>query len=79
MWGVGHANPGVIVKIPVSQLSHEALLGVVEEFVLREGTDYGPGEHTLADKRARVLEQLRRGEAELCFDPATNSIDIRPT
>lgn len=68
-----------MVKILFSQLSHEALIAVVEEFVLREGTDYGHAEHTLADKRAAVLEQLRSGAAELNFDPATNTIDIRPT
>ncbi len=68
-----------MVKIPFSQLSEAALHAVVEEFVLREGTDYGHAEHTLAAKCARVLEQLRNGSAELSFDPVTNSIDIRPT
>jgi uncharacterized protein YheU (UPF0270 family) len=67
-----------MVKILVSQLSREALVGVVEAFVLREGTDYGPVEYTLEEKCARVLEQLHNGEVELNFDPATNSIDIRP-
>jgi uncharacterized protein YheU (UPF0270 family) len=66
-----------MVKIPLSQLSEQALNGVVEAFVLREGTDYGHADHTLADKCQRVLDQLHNGEAELCFDPESNSIDIR--
>ena len=38
------------LKIPFDQLSHEALHGVVEEFVTRDGTDYGEIEisHTLS-------------------------------
>ncbi|MDH3643315.1 MAG: YheU family protein [Gammaproteobacteria bacterium] len=74
---MGHEKPGVMVKIPQSQLSEEALHGIVEAFVLREGTDYGHRDHTLAEKRERVLEQLRNGEAELSFDPETGSVDIR--
>lgn len=27
--------------IPVERLSHEALGGIIEEFISREGTDYG--------------------------------------
>lgn len=75
---MGHETPGVMVNISVSRLSAEALRGIVEAFVLREGTDYGHRDHSLAEKCERVHEQLRRGEAELCFDPVTNSIDIRP-
>ncbi|MCZ6640490.1 MAG: YheU family protein [Gammaproteobacteria bacterium] len=74
-----HETIGVMVNIPVSQLSEQALRGIVEAFVLREGTDYGPEQYSLADKCERVYDQLRKGEAELCFDPVTNSIDIRPT
>ena len=30
------------MKIPPSDLSDEALAGVIDSFVLKEGTDYGP-------------------------------------
>ena len=49
----------------------------MESFVLREGTDYGPQEVTLATKVAQVLRQLQRGEARIVFDPSTESVDIR--
>jgi uncharacterized protein len=49
---------------------------VVESFVLREGTDYGAHETSLDTKVAQVLLQLRRGEAQITFDPATESINV---
>ncbi|MEM8766968.1 MAG: YheU family protein [Pseudomonadota bacterium] len=67
------------MKIPTNSLSAEALRSIIEAFVLREGTDYGPAEHDLDSKCAAVLRQLEAGEAEIDFDPDTESIDIRPT
>jgi hypothetical protein len=64
--------------IPPAELSPDALRGVVEAFVLREGTDYGATEFTLGQKVAHVLAQLERGEARIVFDPATESVDILP-
>jgi uncharacterized protein YheU (UPF0270 family) len=64
------------VAIPCSELSPEALRGVIESFVLREGTDYGPHEYTLEDKVAHVQRQLERGEAQILFDPNTETVDI---
>ena len=67
------------VQIPLEALSATALQGLLESFVLREGTDYGAAEFTLADKVAHVLSQLRRGDAEIVFDPVSESVDIVPT
>jgi hypothetical protein len=44
--------------------------------VLREGTDYGVHETSLDDKVAQVLIQLRRGETQITFDPATESVNV---
>ena len=66
------------MKIPVSSLSTEVLLSIIEGFVLREGTDYGPGEHDLQTKSQAVMRQLQAGEAEIDFDPTTETVDIRP-
>lgn len=66
-----------MVKIPMNSLSLEALRGVVDNYVLREGTDYGHRDISLAEKRAAVERQLLSGEAEIWFDPETSSIDIR--
>ena len=64
------------VSIPYATLSARALRGVVESFVLREGTDYGTHEFTLEEKVAHVVRQLERGEAEVMFDPESNTVDI---
>lgn len=64
------------VVVPYTELSPEALRGVIESFVLREGTEYGEREVSLEDKVSQVTRQLRRGEARIVFDPQTESIDI---
>jgi uncharacterized protein YheU (UPF0270 family) len=64
------------VAVPYTQLSSEALQGVIESFVLREGTEYGEREFTLAEKRLHVMHQLERGEAQIMFDPQSQSVDI---
>jgi uncharacterized protein len=66
-----------LVEVPWSELSLETLQALVESFVLREGTDYGAHETPLASKVAQVMKQLQRGEAQIVFDPDTESVDIR--
>lgn len=57
------------VEIPLDQLTPEALRGLVEEFVTRDGTDYGTVELGTEEKVARLLAQLEAGEACIVFDP----------
>lgn len=64
------------IVIPYRDLSDTALRGVLESFVLREGTDYGEREVSLDQKVAHVLRQLERGEALIVFDAVLESVDI---
>lgn len=64
------------IVIPYRELSPEALRGVMEAFVLREGTDYGEREVSLDEKVAQVLNQLERGEAQVIFNATLESVDI---
>ena len=64
------------MEIPHRELSQEALRGVVESFVLREGTDYGPRDYSLEEKITEVMRQLDRGEAAIVFDPDTETVSI---
>ena len=64
------------MEIPHRELSQEALRGVVESFVLREGTDYGVRDYSLEEKIAAVMRQLDRGEAVIVFDPDTETVSI---
>ena len=64
------------VKIPYDQLSPEALHGVVEEFVTRDGTDYGEVDVPLGTKIAQVMAQLKSGKAVIVFDQETESCTV---
>jgi uncharacterized protein len=69
--------PTTPLAIPHRELSEAALRGVIEAYVLREGTDYGRREFSLEQKVAHVVAQLEAGTAQIWFDPATHSVDIR--
>ena len=64
------------VEIPVQTLSPAALHGLVEEFVTREGTDYGEHECSLEDKIQAVIRQLNTGEVVIVFDPDSETCNI---
>lgn len=64
--------------IPPEQLAADTLHALIEEFVTRDGTDYGDIECSTVNKVEQVLGQLRRGEVCLCFDEATESCNILP-
>jgi hypothetical protein len=66
------------VFVPYQELSPEALRGVIESFVLREGTEYGAQDFTLDEKLDHVYRQLERREAQIVFDPNTETIEIIP-
>jgi uncharacterized protein YheU (UPF0270 family) len=66
------------IVIPPAQLSPDALAGLIESFINREGTDYGDIEWTLAQKTQQVERQLQCGEALIVFDPLTESCTIVP-
>ena len=64
--------------IPYQQLSADALDGVIEEFISREGTDYGLHEYSLEDKKTQLLAQIKSGEAQIVFDHGSQSVSILP-
>ena len=64
------------IVVPHAELSADALNGVIESFVLREGTDYGERDVAFETKVAQVRRQLDKGEAEIVFDPDSESIQI---
>lgn len=65
-----------IIKVPVAALSRDALLGVLDDYINREGTDYGHRDFDLDEKRAAVLQALRNGRAVITFDPASHTTSI---
>lgn len=73
------ASGTAAIEIPFAQLSSGALTGVLESFVLREGTDYGAVELSFEEKVAQLRRAVERGEARIMFDQATESITLLPT
>lgn len=66
------------VIIPPDRLSPEALQGLIEEFITREGTDYGMREVALESKVSSVRRQLEAGFAVIVFDSKTETTTIVP-
>jgi uncharacterized protein len=64
------------IVVPPDALSPDALAGLVEEFITREGTDYGAREHSLDEKRAEIMRQLRRADIAILFDPDSESTTL---
>jgi uncharacterized protein YheU (UPF0270 family) len=62
--------------IPVYKLSAKALKGVVEEYVTRNGTDYGANESSLETKFKQVKHKLEDGSAVLVYDDETETTNI---
>ncbi|MBL4910838.1 MAG: YheU family protein [Alteromonadaceae bacterium] len=65
--------------IPVDNLSQQALYGVIESFILREGTDYGEIEVSLDEKIAQVHQQLVLGNLVLVFSELHQTVNIMST
>ncbi|MFC0445969.1 YheU family protein [Pseudidiomarina halophila] len=66
------------MQIPWQQLDAELLDNIIEAFVLREGTDYGLEEKSLAEKVADVRAQLERGDAVLVWSELHETVNIMP-
>ena len=66
------------VEVPLGRVAEDALRRVAEEFVTRDGTDYGAAEKTLDEKVADVRRDLERGRAAIVYDAASDTINIVP-
>lgn len=62
--------------IPPNQISHDALNGLIEEFITREGTDYGHLDLDLSMKVDQVKHQLEKGDVVIIFDSTTESVNL---
>lgn len=65
-----------MIEIPPNQLSDTSFEAVLEEFITREGTDYGVVEQSLQAKIAQLKQQVLEGNAVIVFDPVLSSTHI---
>ena len=66
------------LDIPYRSLPPATLRAIVEEYVTREGTDYGHANPSLEDKVGRVMTQLERGEARISWDAHHETVTLLP-
>lgn len=64
------------IEVPFASLSAEAQEGVLNEFIYREGTDYGAVEASLERKQADIVRQIERGDVKLVFDPSSETVTL---
>jgi len=62
--------------IPVQKLTPGALRRVIEEFISRNGTDYGESGASPETDFRRVKHKLENGSAVLIFDDETETTNI---
>lgn len=62
--------------IPIEQLQQDTLLAIIDEFILREGTDYGLQEYSHQQKVAQIQQQLKSGRLVVVFSEAYETVNI---
>ncbi|WP_415883457.1 YheU family protein [Neptuniibacter sp. QD72_48] len=62
--------------IPYQELEPGTLTALIEEFVSRDGTDYGEYEFSLSDKVAQVKSLLQSGQVVILFSESTGLCNI---
>ncbi|MDP7591408.1 MAG: YheU family protein [Litorilituus sp.] len=64
--------------IPLEQLSADTLHAIIEDYILREGTDYGETTVSKKSKISQVKQQLKEGTAVLVYSELHESVNILP-
>jgi uncharacterized protein YheU (UPF0270 family) len=65
-----------VMEVPYEKLSEEALLGLIEAFVSREGTDYGELEMSFEEKCQQVLSLFKTKQSVVLFSPEDETFQI---
>jgi len=64
------------VDVPYQQIDPETLRSMIQEFVSRDGADWGDAGCTLDDKVAQVLRQLLHKQVKVVFDLRSQTVNI---
>ena len=64
------------VQVPLDRLAPDLLGAMLEEFASRDGTDYGPREHSLEEKVQNLTRQLEAGELMVICDLDSEQWDL---
>lgn len=64
------------VEVPYDQIDPEILRNMIQEFVTRDGADWGDPGCALEDKIAQVLKQLKNRQVKVVFDLNSETANI---
>lgn len=64
------------MDIPYQAINAQTLRSMIEEYVTRDGTDYGEQELTLEAKVVQVLALLKSGQAAIRYDESLEICEI---
>ena len=66
------------MDIPYTQISEEALKAIIQEYITREGTEYGIKEYSFEQKIEQIKQQLLKGDIKINFDDETQTCNLVP-
>ena len=62
--------------VPYQQLNKITLNNLIEQYILREGTDYGEIEFSLQQKTQQILRQVKNSEIHIVYSELTESVTL---
>ena len=66
------------MDIPYTENSEEALKAIIQEYITREGTEYGIKEYSFEQKIEQIEQQLVKGDIKINFDDETQTCNLVP-
>lgn len=64
------------VEVPCERIDPDTLRRMIQEFVTRDGADWGESGCTLEEKVEQVLRQLKSRKVKVVFDLASQTANI---
>lgn len=71
-------DENLIQEVPLDQLTDDVLNNMIEDFVTRDGTDYGEVEVGLPEKMVRLKRELKAGKVVITYDLQCQSFNFLP-
>jgi len=62
--------------IPYQQLDELTLNNLIEQYILREGTDYGEIEFSLQQKTQQILDQIKKKQIFILYSELNESVTL---
>ncbi|WP_025565471.1 YheU family protein [Psychromonas sp. SP041] len=64
------------MKIPYQQLDETTLNNLIEQYILREGTDYGEVEFSLQEKTEQITQQIKNEDIYILYSELNESVTL---